>query len=202
VFLEDASPVFVVVLGPLLLRERARRSDLVFLAVALCGMALFFVGVERPRATATNPVFGNLLSAVSSVTFAFTVIGYRWLAHHTGGGTGSVAAALVSGNLTAFVFSLPWALPIAAGAPRDWVVIAYLGIVQLGLGYVVLAQAVPHATALEVSLLLLLEPVLNPIWAWLVHGEVPGVWSVAGGGIILGAVAVKVWRDSRRLDVR
>ena len=80
--------------------------------------------------------------------------------------------------------------------------IAYLGIVQLGLGYVVLAQAVPHATALEVSLLLLLEPVLNPIWAWLVHGEVPGVWSVAGGGIILGAVAVKVWRDSRRLDVR
>jgi len=202
VFLEDASPVFVLVLGPLLLRERARRSDLVFLAAALCGMAFFFLGVEPPRATATNPVLGNLLSAVSSVTFAFTVIGYRWLAHHTGGGAGSVAAALVSGNLTAFVFSLPWALPIAAGAPRDWVVIAYLGIVQLGLGYVVLAQAVPHATALDVSLLLLLEPVLNPIWAWLVHREVPGVWSVAGGGIILGAVAVKVWSDSRRLDVR
>ena len=39
--------------------------------------------------------------------------------------------------------------------------------------------------AFEASLLLLLEPVLNPIWAWMVHGERPGVWSIAGAAVIL-----------------
>ena len=52
--------------------------------------------------------------------------------------------------------------------------------------------------AFEASLLLLLEPVLNPVWAWLVHGERPGAWSLAGGALILAATAVKTWLDARR----
>ena len=44
---------------------------------------------------------------------------------------------------------------------------------------------------MEASLLLLLEPVLNPIWAWIVHGERPGAWSLAGGAILLLATTVE-----------
>jgi drug/metabolite transporter (DMT)-like permease len=52
-------------------------------------------------------------------------------------------------------------------------------------------------TAFEGALLLLLEPVLNPIWAWLVHGERPGPWSLTGGAVILAATLVKSWLDTR-----
>ena len=51
--------------------------------------------------------------------------------------------------------------------------------------------------AFEASLLLLLEPVLNPIWTWLVHGERPGVWSIAGAAVILVATVVKSVVDAR-----
>jgi drug/metabolite transporter (DMT)-like permease len=55
------------------------------------------------------------------------------------------------------------------------------------------SRAVPQVRAIEVSLLLLLEPVLNPLWAWLVHGETPGPYAVLGGAIILGATAQHAW---------
>ena len=51
--------------------------------------------------------------------------------------------------------------------------------------------------ALEASLLLLLEPVLNPIWAWLVHGEAPGQWALVGGAIIMVATTARTAWDAR-----
>ena len=52
--------------------------------------------------------------------------------------------------------------------------------------------------ALDVSLLLLMEPVLNPVWTWAVRGESPGGWTIAGGAVIVGATAAKVLTDARR----
>ena len=197
VFLEDASPLCILVLAPWLLREPVQRRDLWVLGVAALGMALFFVGVEPPRATATNPLLGNVLAAASSVTFALVVIGYRWITQRPGGSAASVAAAAVSGNVLAFVVSLPWIFPVAGGRAVDWVIVLYLGTVQLGLGYVLLSQAMPHVPALQASLLLLLEPVLNPIWAWWIHRETPSAWSLAGGALILGATVVRILVEAR-----
>jgi len=56
---------------------------------------------------------------------------------------------------------------------------------------------VPQVRALEVGLFLLIEPVLNPIWAWLVHGETPGPATLVGGAVILGATAGRVIVDMR-----
>ncbi len=201
VFLEDASPLCILVLGPWLLREPVQRGDLAFLLAAAVGMTLFFVGVEPPRATATNPLLGNVLAAVSALTFALVVIGYRWLTQRPGGSAASVAAAAVSGNMLAFVLSLPWIFPVAGGRAVDWLIVLYLGTVQLGLGYVLLSQAMPHVPALQVSLLLLLEPVLNPIWAWLIHGETPSAWSLAGGALIRGAIVVRILAQGRETRV-
>ena len=63
------------------------------------------------------------------------------------------------------------------------------------MGYVLLLWALRHVGALEATLLLFIEPVLNPLWTWLVHGERPGAWSLAGGTLILAATAVKTWSD-------
>jgi drug/metabolite transporter, DME family len=67
----------------------------------------------------------------------------------------------------------------------------YLGSIQIGLAYVCLTRAVRRLPTLEVSLLLLIEPVLNPIWTWLLRGEEPGRLVIAGGSIILLATAFR-----------
>jgi drug/metabolite transporter (DMT)-like permease len=53
--------------------------------------------------------------------------------------------------------------------------------------------------ALEAAVILLLEPVLNPLWAWVVQRETPGAWALLGGAIILGATTVKSWMEGRRV---
>lgn len=192
IFIEATAPLFILVLAPWLLHERVSRRDVVHMGLMAAGLALFFVGADRPSATAPHPFLGNLLAAGCAVTWAFTVVGYRWVVKHGG----HVAAVAVGGNVLAGAVALPLALPLVAGTPSDWLTVLYLGAVQLGLAYIFFARAVPHLPALEVSLLLLIEPVLNPIWAWLVHGEVPRVLALAGGGIILVVTVLRSVYDS------
>jgi len=80
----------------------------------------------------------------------------------------------------------------------DWLVILYLGVFQIGLAYVCLAKGMAGVPALEASLLLLLEPVLNPVWSWVVHGEAPGSRALIGGAIILVATAARTIWDATR----
>lgn len=193
IFLQSTSPLFILLFAPWLLGEHATRRDLAQMAVMGVGMVLFFFGMDRPSATAPNPALGNVLASLCAVTWAFTVIGYRWLVARGG----SIAAAAASGNLTASVVALILAQPLVAGRPVDWAVVVFLGVCQLGIPYVFMARAIPRLRALEVVLFLLIEPVLNPIWAWLVHGERPGPATLVGGALILGATAVRVVVDAR-----
>jgi hypothetical protein len=73
----------------------------------------------------------------------------------------------------------------------------YLGVFQIGLAYVWVTDAVRDLAAFEISLLLLLEPVLNPIWTWWIWKEYPGALVLAGGAVIVVATAVKSVYDAR-----
>jgi drug/metabolite transporter (DMT)-like permease len=136
-----------------------------------------------------SPWLGNVLAICSGVTWALTLLGLRWLGRDTN--DGSSMTAVVSGNVMAFLFGLPLALPLGSHGAADWLAVVFLGIVQIGLAYVLLTRALGRVPALEASLLLLIEPVLNPIWTWLLHGEAPGAWAVLGGTLILGATAFR-----------
>lgn len=196
VFIQATSPLYVLLLSGPLLGEPVRRRDVAYLAVLAAGFSLFFLGSEPPLRTAPDPLQGNLLAAACGVTTALMAVGVRWLAR-TGHSGGSAGAAVVLGNLIAFVGVLPWALPVSAAAAWDWLVLGYLGVFQLGLAWVSLAGALRHVSALEASLLLLLEPVLNPVWAWLVHGERPGSLSLAGGAVVLLSTVARTGLDIR-----
>lgn len=189
IFLQDTAPLYVLLLGPLLLGERFRRSDLWIMLTMGTGMVLFFVGAQPTFATAPDPVRGNALAACAGLFWALTILGLRWLARD--GDSGASAAAAACGNLIASLATLPPALPLTAVSAADAGSIVYLGLVQVGLAYVLLTRGMRRIPALETSLLLLVEPVLNPVWAWLVHGETPGRWAILGGILILGAT---VWR--------
>ena len=59
-------------------------------------------------------------------------------------------------------------------------------------------KALEVLPALEASLILLIEPALNPVWAWVFQSERPGVWALVGGGVILGATTIRSVLDARR----
>lgn len=182
IFLQSTAPLYLLLIGPLLLHEPIRRPDVVVMIALACGLALLLAGSQATAVTAPDPARGNLLALLSGVTMAFGLAGLRWLSR-----ADAVPPALVAANVIAFLFCLPMALPVTSSRPTDWLVILGLGCVQVGLGYRLLAAGVRHVPALEVSLLMLLEPVLNPIWAWVVHGESPGTLSLAGGAVVLVA---------------
>jgi drug/metabolite transporter (DMT)-like permease len=77
---------------------------------------------------------------------------------------------------------------VVEAGPRDVLSIAYLGVVQVGLSYWFLGRGLRHLPALEVSLLTLLEPVLNPLWTWLVHDERPSALAMTGGALLVAVL--------------
>jgi DME family drug/metabolite transporter len=194
IFLQSTAPLHVLLLSPWLLKERVRQADLVYMGVLALGLGFFFVGLDPVSATAPNPALGNVLATLSGVTWALTVMGLRAVGRS---GFDWSPSAAVWGNIIACLICLPVALPVESSRPVDWLVIAYLGVFQIALAYVFLIRGLRQVTALEASLLLLLEPVLNPIWAWMAHGERPGAWSIAGGVLILAATLAKSAWDSR-----
>lgn len=195
VFLQSTSPLYVLLASPFLLHEKIRGRDLAFIAVVALAMGLFFVERSPVAATAPDPRLGNILALVSGVLYAAMIMGLRWLGGRVGGGENSLST-VVAGNAIACLACLPFALPAPVGA-ADVAVIGYLGVFQIGAAYVLLTNGLRHVAALEASTLLLLEPALNPFWSWIVHGERPGAWALAGGAVILGATLVKTIVDGR-----
>jgi drug/metabolite transporter (DMT)-like permease len=188
IFLQSTAPLYIVVLAPLLLRERFDRRDLLFVSAAAVGLAFCFLGQPAATTTAPDPLSGNLLGAACSVTWAFTLLGLRWGERRA---PGTALASVVAGNVLAFASGIPALLPLPAASPAEWLTLVYLGLFQIALAYILLTSAVGHLPALHISLLLLLEPVLNPIWTWLVHGEDPGAWTLVGGAIVIIASAAQ-----------
>lgn len=188
IFLQSAAPILIAVLAPSLLGEKSRPRDLIFLVAAAAGLALCMAGTTAPTATAPDPATGNVLGALCSISWAFTLIGLRWVERSA---PGTSISAVVVGNAFAFASGVPTLLSEPAGSAADWAALTYLGVFQIAFAYVLLTRAFRALPALHVSLLLLIEPVFNPVWAWVFFGEVPATATLAGGALILSAAAVQ-----------
>jgi drug/metabolite transporter (DMT)-like permease len=200
IYMQSAAPFYLLLLAPFLLHERVRPRDLLFMAALAAGMVLCFTGETDVSATAPDPATGNVLAVLSGVAWALTLLSLRW-AERDRPNQGIGISAVVVGNAIASLASLPFAWPLPGGAPAvEWATVVYLGIVQIGVAYVCLTRAMRDLPALEAALLLLLEPVLNPLWAWAIHGENPGAAVLAGGAVIVGATAIKAIADARTID--
>ena len=201
IFLQSTAPLYLLALGPLVLKERFGRREVLFVGVLFAGMLICLQDSPPGTRTAPDPATGNLLAAMSAVTWAVTLLCFRSLGRQSSSSDSGLSAALV-GNALACVFTLPFALPLPLASAGDWATLVYLGVVQIALAYVCLTAAIRVLPALDVSLLLLIEPVLNPVWTWLVRGEQPGRWTVLGGTLILAGTALKAIVDARMAGQR
>jgi drug/metabolite transporter, DME family len=196
IFLQYTAPLYLLLSGPFLLKEPIRRRDLYFMAFVAGGMLLFFAGRQAATSTAPNPEAGNLLAALSGLTWAATISGLRWLGTHEDLHRASMAT-VAAGNLLAFALCLPLALPVGSVHTADWAIVGYMGVFQIGFAYFFLVAAIRGLPALEASLLLLIEPALNPVWAWAIQGERPNNWAILGGALILTVTIGKTILDQR-----
>jgi drug/metabolite transporter (DMT)-like permease len=198
IFLQSTAPFWVLLLGPRLLAEPVGRRDLGAGVAIAAGLLLLLTGSHPPLRTAPDPTLGNLLAAASGLAWALAILGLRATARADDRTTDSpVLGVVVVGNALACLFCLPFALPLAGGELTDWLVVAYLGAFQVALAYVWMARGLRRLPALEVSLLLLLEPVLSTGWAWLVLGERPADLALLGCALILAASLVRTLGASR-----
>lgn len=196
IFLQDTAPLYMLLIGPLLLRERLRAVDVAVMGAVICGAALLLHGGAPAARTAPDPALGDRIAVCSGGAWALTIAGLRWVGRDSRD-AGAAARPLIIGNLIAFMVCLPFALPTPADRLIDTAVVAYLGIFQVGLAYIFLSRSLRFVPAVEASTLLLIEPVFNPVWTWLIHGERPGYSATAGGAvIILAAFIGSVW-DAR-----
>jgi drug/metabolite transporter (DMT)-like permease len=187
IFLQYTGPFYVLALGPWLLKEHFRKADAVAIAVALGGMSLFFVG----RLEAGH-LAGNLMGVVSGVFFGLTVLLLRRDQSR------DPMASVFLGNLLAGAIALPFAWGNLALDAKGFAVVAFLGIVQMGIAYILFVRGLSVVPAAEASLLGMLEPTFNPLWAFLGLGERPSGWALLGGAIVLGAVAGRTLWGARR----
>src|SRR5437762_7122207 len=184
IFLQYTGPAYVLLLSPFLLDEPFRPVDAVCVALSLAGMSLFFVGKVEP-----GQAFGNVVAIASGVFFALTIVLLR---RDAKGGSGDALPSTTLGNLLAAAVTAPWAWQaVPSMSTPGAAVLVYLGVVQLGLAYLLFTRGVRRVPAAEASLISMLEPVLNPVWVLIGFGEQPGRWAIAGGAVVIAAVVVR-----------
>jgi len=189
ILLQYTAPLYLAFLGAWFLGERTRWFDWVIILIVLGGMALFFLDRLTPGSQ-----LGNGCAIVSGISFAFFVLFMRKQRNE------SPLETVILGNLFTGLIGLPFMFGSMPDA-RSWMGLIFLGVIQLGLSYVLYSEAIRHVTALEATLIPGLEPILNPIWVFLILAERPGKWALIGGSIVLISVTLRSLIAIRRKDI-
>ena len=190
IFLQYTAPVYLLILEPIVYKEKFRSRDLVTVLVCLGGMTLFFVGQLRPQ-----DVAGNLMALASGFFFAL----YFLLLRHPQARLVNRASSVIYGNLLVVIALAPWGFAALSHlGSQDWFSVIYLGVVQLGISYVLFTTGMERGVrSLDAGIICYIEPVLNPVWVFLVLGERPSRWALLGGAIITTAVIIHMLIDTR-----
>ena len=189
-FVFSSAPFFAAVLGWIVLRERVAARTWIAIAAAMSGLAIMVsAGMMSGRMS------GNLIALWLPISYAVSVV----LVRRSRQPDMLLALFLAAGVATLITipfidnFSLGWV---------DLGVSLYLGVFQVGAGFILLILGARYVPAAQVGLLALVEPVLGPVWAWLTVSEMPAQATLVGGAVILAAVgidaAISAARSSRK----
>lgn len=181
IVLQYTSPVFILLFSAVFLKQRIRGLDAAAVAVSLGGMSLFFFG-----SLSGGALLGNCIAIFSGACVAVTNL--------VAGGTDPDSR--MSGILLGQLIAAAVGVPLTAVFPPEatataFLSIAALGVLQLGIPYVLYGLALKDCPPLACSLIGMLEPLLNPVWVFLFDGEAPGVFALFGGAVVI--VSVTGW---------
>ena len=190
IFLEFTAPVYVVVLSYFILNERVTLFDILSIIVIFCGMGLFFFDELT-----FEGFWGNILAAIAGVCLGIVTVMLRKEKD-------SAFDMVFFGNLLTAILCLPFMFSgFNETVAVDWLIIFGLGVVQLGLPYILYTLALRYVNAIDAILVSMIEPILNPIWVFLFIGERIGEWAVYGGVLVLfgslGRALIKLYLEKK-----
>jgi drug/metabolite transporter (DMT)-like permease len=111
------------------------------------------------------------------------------------------AVSVFYGNIIIVLLMLPLILnnPLTAASSKDILAILFLGVFQIGIAYVLFTKGIAEGVrSLDASIIGFIEPLLNPIWVYLVLGERPSQWAILGGAIIIVAIVFHTIKSNRK----
>lgn len=188
IVLQFTAPVFILLLSWLVYKQRLRGVDIAVVVLTLGGISLFFFDRFTPGNLA-----GNLIAIGAGFCMAvmFLLTGRADESSRMSGILlGHLLTALVGVPL-AFVFPTPVSVPAVLS-------ILALGVVQLGIPYVLYGLAVKDCPPLACSLLGAIEPLLNPVWVFLFDGEAPGFFALIGGVVVIFSITAWCVHNDRQ----
>jgi drug/metabolite transporter (DMT)-like permease len=185
--LMSVSPFLAALAGRFLLREPVPLRTWLAMTVAFAGIVIMFAdSLDAGRLT------GNLLALGVSCCFAAQITLLRKFR-----ATVDMLPQVMIAGLISLAIAFALSPPFEASS-RDIAILALMGSVQLGTGCLLATAASRYLSATELGLLALLEPILGPVWVWVLMNENPGPATLAGGAIVLSAVlaneAFAAWR--------
>jgi drug/metabolite transporter (DMT)-like permease len=187
ILIQYSAPIWVALLGAWLLGERATRLDWLTIAAVIGGVALFFF-----EQLSLDHVAGNLVALAAGVAFAVSIVSFRQVAVAPGAaGPSDPLRPMLLGNLISAVLGAPFLFASPPPGLTGWGALVALGLFQQAAAYLCYAWAIRHATAIEATLVAVVEPILSPVWVAIAFGERPGGWAVLGGAIVVGAVTMR-----------
>jgi len=183
IWLQSTSPWWVFLLSLVAFREPVVRRDLIPMAFGLLGVGTILV---CELAFQPQNAVGVACGLFSGVMYAAVVLFLRKLRDDD-------AAWLVGLNhLVAALLMLPWVLSLGLWpSPAQLAVVAAFGTFQMAIPYLLVSRGLRAIGSQEAVGICLIEPVLNPLWVYLVVGEVPAVWTLIGAGLILFGLALR-----------
>jgi drug/metabolite transporter, DME family len=187
IVLQYTAPIFVFVIVHVFYREKIVGVNWVTLGFGMAGIAVIFLG------SAGNPdAVGVSVALLSGALFSIYMVSLRFLKQVNAG----TLTFLTNAACCLILLPLVWfTLALSFG---ETILLAVMGIVQLGIPYWLFCRAVQKIPIQEASLIVLIEPVLNPLWVAIAVGEVPSVATLIGGGLILLSLAFRYGYGSRQ----
>ncbi|HEY3387772.1 MAG TPA: DMT family transporter, partial [Saprospiraceae bacterium] len=179
IFLQYLAPAIVLVIEPRLLGIKMKRYNIITVIICLLGLSFFLFEQKGTE----HHWIGDGLAAMSGVFLAGLVLSLRFSNRQ------EQMSGILLGNVWVVLITLPWFLKSASPTGQEHLMLAFLGFIQIGVGYLLFTYGQRRIPALESSLISMLEPILNPVWVILWYGEMPSTWSLIGGAIILMALA-------------
>lgn len=179
ILLQYTAPVFTALLGAWFLKEKVTRFDWIIIGTVIGGMFLFFF--DR---LSLIGIWGNIMAVCSGITLSYFIMCLRLQKN------ASPIETVILGNLTTMLICFPFYFQ-QVPTFVDWTILFYMGILQIGLSFVIFSTAIKYVAALDAILIQTLDPLLNPIWVFLVIGEAPGRWAIAGGIVVITAVTIR-----------
>jgi drug/metabolite transporter (DMT)-like permease len=186
ILLQFTAPIYVAVFSGPLLGEKVGKRDIIALIAIVCGLVVFFLEKVSPE-----NMLGNAIALSSGLSFAGIAICLRMQ-----NGSSTLESLLLGHVLTAMI-GLPVLLLGPVPSLNDSLALLVLGVFQLGIPYILYGIALRSVTALEATLVPVIEPILNPIWVALVTSERPSKFALIGGSIVLGSVA---WHSFQKFN--